>query len=133
MLAYNLRVCRDNAKRFVNLLLKTVMTETTIMSVVCFIQAAGYDAADLFWPARLRTLVDDSRACEYKWVLAPHSGEMKTSILIRSLLRINSDCAIDAVVTIIAFARAGKIYLTVPDCLSWILYKLADATIIFVT
>lgn len=50
----------------------------------------------------------------------------------RELLRIISDCAVDPVSVILAFARAGETDWTPRCCPVWFLYDFADATIISV-
>lgn len=62
----------------------------------------------------------------------PLPCKMRATILKCVILRIISDCAIDLVAALSAFARAGKIDQTVPDCLAWFLNDFADATIISV-
>lgn len=109
------------------------MTEFTIMSFVCFIQAAKYGAADLLLPAHLPVLAEDARTCTGGGVLAQLSCEMRASTLKRGLSQTISDCVVHPVATFIAFARAGEIDRTATNCLGCFLYDFVDATIIFVS
>lgn len=100
------------------------------MFFVFFIQAAEYDAADLFHPARLWMLTKDGRLWTIERILALLSGEMRAIILKHGLLRIISDCLVDSVSAIVAFARADKTHWTAPDCLNWFLYDFTVTIII---
>lgn len=55
--------------------------------------------------------------------------EMRANFLKRGLLQLISDCAADLAAGILAFARAGKIDWTAPDCVSWFFYSFADTAI----
>lgn len=86
------------------------------MSFVCFILAADYGIADLLLPARLRALTDGDRYCANERVLVPLSSTIRADVLKRGLPRLNSDCTVDLVAAIVAFARLSKIDWAALDC-----------------
>lgn len=75
----------DDTKRFGYLLLKTAITEFTIMFFACFIQFVEYGADNLFLPARLLALAEDGCAFAIEEVLAPIPCEMREIIHKRRL------------------------------------------------
>lgn len=100
------------------------------MPFVCFIQAAKYDVADLFMPARLRALADNGhlRANEGALVLLP--SELRVDVLKRRLLRLVISCSVDPVSAVLAFARFVENDRAAPDRVGWFLYDYKDAAII---
>lgn len=58
--------------------------------------------------------------------------DMRTNIFKHGLLHITSNSVVDLVAAILAFALAGEIDWTAPDCLRWFLYDVAYVTIVCV-
>lgn len=132
MFAYYPSTFGENAKRSGYILLETALTESTTLPFVCFILTAEYGTSDLFLPARFWALAEDGRACANEVMLAPLPHEKKASILKREPVGIISICEVDPVAATLAFARAGKIDRTAPDCYGALLFAFTNATIIFV-
>lgn len=130
---YDYSLFGENAKRFIYLQLETAITELTIVFFVCFSQTVEYGTDDLFLPARLQSTAKVCHARANIRVLASLPCKMRASNPKHGGLRIVSDCAVDPVSAIFAFARAGEIDGTPLDCLGWFPYDFADATIIFVS
>lgn len=86
----------------------------------------------MFLPTHLWVLAQDGCLRAKERVLVPLSNKMRAEVLNCGLLGFVSDCAVDPVAAILAFARAGKIDRTASDCVGWFLYDNADAVIIFV-
>lgn len=107
----------DKGEQFGYPVLETAMTEFTNIFFLCFIQVEVYCTADLFLSAFLRPSAEDGRVGESKGVPAPLPCKMRAHLLKRGLLRTKSDCAAESVAATFAFAPAGKIVWTVPDCL----------------
>lgn len=98
------------------------MTEFTITSFVCFVQAAGYVVVHLFMPAYLRTSTKGDLLCANKNAFVPLLRKMRVDVHKRDLLRLISDCTVDPVSAILAFTRVGKIDWAAPDCVGRFLY-----------
>lgn len=85
------------------------MKEFTIMFFACSIQAAEHGAVDLFLPACLLALITDGGERKNAGVFAPLHCERRAYFFKRGLLRIISDCVVDQVAAILAFARVCEI------------------------
>lgn len=81
MLAYNSSLCGDSAKQIGSLLRETATMNLTIMSLLCFIWAAEYGVAILFFTSRLQAWTDNGshRAIKSVPVLLP--GKKRANIL----------------------------------------------------
>lgn len=86
----------------------------------------------MFLPARFLALDENSRTYLKRDELAPLPCEVRANIHKRGLLRIISDCAVNLVSAMFAFARPGEIDWTAADCMQWFSCDLADTTIISV-
>lgn len=82
--------------------------EFTIMLLVCFIQTANSNVFNLSMADRLRTLAEKCRLWPNQGTLGPLLIKMRADILKRGVLRILSDCAVEAVAVFLAFALAGE-------------------------
>lgn len=78
-------------------------------------------------PARHRAQLENGHLRTNERVLVPLPIEMRANILKRVLLHTTSDCAMDPVAAIIAFASAGEIDWTAPNFVGWFLYDSVDA------
>lgn len=114
--AYSFSAFNGNAPRFSPPLPKTAMPESTIVSFVCFIQPAGYGVADLFMPVPLQAITEGSRLRANDQVPLSPWSQMRANVLARGLSRLISDCAVDPVAAILAFAHLDEIDWTAPDC-----------------
>lgn len=56
--------------------------------------------------------------------------QVEGDIIKHEILRIVGNCATDPVLKILAFARANRIDLAVPNCLGWLLFEFMEAKII---
>lgn len=83
-------------------------------------------------PARLRTLPKGVRLRANEKDLVALSSKIRANVLKRELLRRFSDCVVDPMAAILAFARLSKIDWETHDCVRCHLYKVADAAIISV-
>lgn len=99
----------DNAPWFGHLLLETVILEFTDTLFVYFIQAAEYGVANFRMAAHLWTLAEVGRLRANEEVPVPFPIKMRADVLKRGLSRRYSNCAVDLVAVVLAFAHAGKI------------------------
>lgn len=83
MFAYYSSAFGDTAQRLRHLLLKTAITEFTIMSLGCFIADAEPGVAHIFMPARLRVLAEDGRLCVNEGVLLWLPSKIRATVLSR--------------------------------------------------
>lgn len=132
MFAYYSRASGNSNQRFGFLLCKTTITEFTVLSLVCFIQAAAYEMNDPFLPFCLQALTDDRRLRANEGVIVLLPQEMTANILRRGLLRISSNCTVNSVAANLAFARAGKIDWNMRDRLGCFSLGFAEVTTILV-
>lgn len=114
MLAYYSNAFDGDAQRFGYCILKKAITKFTMMCFVCFDQAAGYGAVDLFWPACLRALAEEGRLRVNQEPFVSLPFETNANILKRGLLRTISKCVADLGAAILAFARAREIDWAMP-------------------
>lgn len=100
------------------------------MSFHCFIRAAEHGVAHLFLQAHLRALSDVGRfrVNDRKLVLLPCG--MRANDPKRGLSLIISNCSVDSIAEAVAFERANKTDLTLPDFLGWFLCEFTEATVI---
>lgn len=66
--------------------------------------------------ACLWALTDDCQLRANEGVLVPVSGEMRTDVQKHGLCRLISDCTVDPVSAILAFARAEEFDWAAPEC-----------------
>lgn len=130
--AYYASAFGNKAPWFLHLLLKTAMTEFTIMSLVYFIQSAESGKAEIFMPACLRVLTNDDQLRAYEKMLVSLPIETRTDVRKRVLLRLISACTVDLLSAVLAVARAGEFNWAASDSVGCFLYDFADVAIISV-
>lgn len=132
MFAYYSSAFGDNGLSFSHSLLETTMTQLTIMSFVCYIQAAKDGAASLFFSARHRAIADGGFLRASERVVVSLLSKMRANFLKRGLLRLTRDCEMDLVAAILDFARVGETDRTATDSVGRFLNDFVVAAIIFV-
>lgn len=100
--------------------------------VSLFYPGGGNGIAELFMSVCLRALTANGQLGANDGVLVPLTSKMKAEVLNHGLSRLISDCSVDTLSAIVAFARAGEVHRAAPDVFGLLLYDFADAAIIFV-
>lgn len=91
-----------------------------------------YGVASLFAPACLWALAEVSRLRANEAILVLLLSERRLTALKRGLSRLMSDCVIDAVSAILAFALVGDNEWAAPVCVGWLLCNSKNVAIFFV-
>lgn len=131
MFAYYFIAFADDAQWFGVSFCRTAITKITIMHFVYVVSVTEYDAADLFSPGRPQVLNDKDRLRTSR-VLVPLPCRIRADTLKSRLFCITRDRTVDFLATVLVSTRAGKIGVTVPDCLGCFLFDFTEAKNILV-